>query len=187
MTTYVALLRGVNVGGRTVAMEKVRALFVAAGHEQVATYIQSGNVTFDSSRRDAAALAADIEARMGRELGLDVSVLLRSAKELARVVAANPFLPGRADPTKLHVTFLARAPKASSTAAIDATPFAPDEFVVHRREIYVHCPTGYGRTKLNNTFFERRLAVEATTRNWNSVTKLAQLAGRATPAKSARA
>jgi uncharacterized protein (DUF1697 family) len=168
-------------------MEKVRALFVAAGHQEVATYIQSGNVVFDSPSRAVAAIAADLEARIRRDLDVEVSVLLRSAKELALVVAANPFRPARASPTKLHVTFLTRAPKAAAVAAIDPTPFAPDEFVHIRRELYVHCPTGYGRTKLNNTFFERRLAVSATTRNWNTVTKLAQLAGRATPAKSARA
>ena len=114
-------------------------------------------------------------------------MLLRSARELARVVGGNPFPPDRAEPAKLHVTFLARAAEASTVAAIDPNAFAPDEFVHRGHEIYVHCPTGYGRTKLNNTFFERRLAVGATTRNWNSVTKLAQLAGRATPAKSARA
>ena len=186
MTTYVALLRGVNVGGRTVAMEAVRALFVAAGHEQVATYIQSGNVIFTNPSRAVAAISADIEARMTRDLGLEVSVLLRSAKDLSRVVAGNPFLP-RADPTKLHVTFLDRAPETAAVAGIDQSPFAPDGFVHRGREVYVHCPTGYGRTKLNNNFFERRLGVEATTRNWNTVTEVAQRAGRATPARNARA
>ena len=93
-------------------------------------------------------------------------MLLRTPAELAAVVKRNPF---GAD---AYVTFLDDAPDRSSVAAIDPAPFAPDEFTVHGREVFVRCPNGYGRTKINNTFFERKLATKATTRNWKTVTTL---------------
>jgi uncharacterized protein (DUF1697 family) len=176
VTSYVALLRGINVGGRQrVSMEQLRALFVSLGHESVTTYVQSGNVVFRSATDDPAELAAGIERRIAQELDLSVSVLTRRARDLASVMQGNPFLERRADPSKLHVTFLGDAPDASAVARLDAARFQPDELVVVGREVYLHCPGGYGRTKLTNTFFEERFGVIATTRNWRTVTKLVEL------------
>ena len=177
MTTHVALLRGINVGRQQIGMEELRALFVSLGHEDVTTYLRSGNVIFRSAIDEASELAARIEGRIAEKLGLGVAVVMRSASELAEVVDKNPFLGGRANPSSLHVTFLADAPGPSTVPRIDATPFAPDELVVVDREVYLHCPEGYGKTKLSNAFFERHLGVVATTRNWRTVTKLAELAG----------
>ena len=174
--TYAALLRGVNLGARNkVAMADLRALLTALGAEDVTTYVQSGNVIF-RSQTGRTELTRAIERQISRELGLDVTVLLRTKPELARIVAGNPFAaPGR-DPTKLHVTFLADGPDRSRVGKLDAGLAHPDEFRVVGREVYLHLPGGYGRSKLSNAFFEKQLEVAATSRNWNTVTKLAELA-----------
>jgi len=155
-------------------MSDLRGLFVDLGHEDVTTHIQSGNVIFRARSAKPAGVVGDIEGRIADDLGLDVTVLLRTPADLDRVIAGNPF-SGRADPSKLHVTFLADVPGRSSAGAPEA-PAGPDEFEITGREVYVHAPGGYGRSKLNNTFFEKRLGVPATTRNWNTVTKLSELA-----------
>lgn len=175
MATYVALLRGVNVGGKTLAMTELRRVFVDLGHTEVRTYIQSGNVVFDAAG-SAARVVAELERRIAGDLGLDTTILLRSAKDLARVVEKNPFLRRGADPGALHVTFLAAAPRAGASARLDAPGSEPDELQLVDREIYIHCPNGYGRTKLNNSFIERRVGVAATTRNWRTVEKLLAMA-----------
>jgi uncharacterized protein (DUF1697 family) len=175
MTAYAALVRGINVGGKKVVMAELRELVSSLGHEEVSTYVQSGNVVFRTAGRDARKLAAGIERAIAQRLGLDVTVLVRSATELRSVVKGNPFLAGGADPAGLHVTFLGAAPDASAVAQIDPATFAPDEFAVVDREVYLHCPDGYGRSKLSNAFFERRLRVAGTTRNWRTVTKLEEL------------
>lgn len=170
--TYVALLRGINLGARNkVSMAELKELVAALDAEDVETYLRSGNVVFTSSS-GASQLAKDIEKRISRELRLDVSVLLRTRPELQTIVAENPFA---GDLTNLHVTFLAEAPKRALVEKIDADQFSPDEFRVVRGEVYLRCPNGYGRSKLSNAFFEKLLGVVATTRNWKTVTKLAEL------------
>ena len=166
MKRYVALLRGINVGGRAkVAMADLRAVFESLGFDDVRTYIQSGNVVFGSSKTvDAAA----VEKRIAAEMGVEPTVLLRTAKEMATVAEGNPF----ADTDGLHVTFLAAKPKGT----VEVPEGQPDELAVVGREVYLRCPNGYGRTKVNNTFLEKQLGVPATTRNWKTVTTLAELA-----------
>jgi uncharacterized protein (DUF1697 family) len=165
MPTRIAMLRGVNVGGRKVPMADLRAIFDALGHTDVRTYIQSGNVVFTAKGKDAT-IRSEIEQALQREFGFEVAVLLRTPAELAQVVERNPF--GK----DAYVTFLDDAPERKQIAAIDASVYAPDEFTVVGKEIFVRCPNGYGRTKINNTFFERKFATKATTRNWNTVTLL---------------
>jgi uncharacterized protein (DUF1697 family) len=169
--TYVALLRGVNVGGRKLPMSDLRASFDSLGHTDVRTYIQSGNVVFRAPAGSKAPVRKAIEGAITRDSGLDVTVLLRTRAELASVVKRNPF------GDDAYVTFLDDKPDRTRVAAIDPKPFVPDEFVVDSREVFVRCPNGYGRTKINNTFFERKLATKATTRNWNTVTLLLEWAG----------
>jgi uncharacterized protein (DUF1697 family) len=177
MATYVALLRGINVGGRTkVGMADLRQVFVGLGHAEVSTYLQSGNVLFKSRDRSPSRLAEAIERRIAQDLGMTVTVLLRTGDDLAQVVANNPFLGRETDFAKLHVTFLADAPERDRAARLETPGDGPDEFALVGREIYLLCPNGYGKTKLNNTYLERRLGVAATTRNWNTVTKLCELA-----------
>ena len=173
---FVALLRGVNVGGRSVSMRELRELVGRLGHEDVRTYIQSGNVLFRSRHDDAGALADELRAAIEAELGHRVTVVLRTPAELARVLAANPYA-ARATTTPVYVTFLDAVPDAARREDLDAAAGSPDEFTICGREAYVWCPRGYGRTVLSNDFFERRLKVAATTRNWRTLTKLVELAG----------
>jgi uncharacterized protein (DUF1697 family) len=174
MRTYVALLRAVNIGGTKIAMGDLRALVASLGYEDVTTYIQSGNVVFRSRSGDPAKIGDAIEAQIARRLELDVPVLVRTPTDLGRIIADNPF-EGRAEPSRLHVTFLAATPERSRAQVLEA-PAGSDDFQMARREVYVHAPGGYGRTKLNNAFFERKLGVVATTRNWRTVTALRELA-----------
>jgi uncharacterized protein (DUF1697 family) len=171
MPAYVALLRAVNVGGRTVTMQTLRDALSAAGFANVRTYVQSGNVVFRHSQ-SAVAVAELAEHVIRNATGLDVPVIVRTAHQLSKVVDGNPFVACGADPRYCHVTFLrdAVAPKT-----IDVARGAPDEFAIRGREVYLHTPNGYGRTKLNNALFERALGTIATTRNWNTVTKLADM------------
>ncbi|HSH58105.1 MAG TPA: DUF1697 domain-containing protein [Acidimicrobiales bacterium] len=178
MTTYVALLRGINVGGREkVAMDDLRRLFTDLGHAEVETYIQSGNVIFRSPVDDASKLAHDIESRMAADLDMAVTVLLRSEDELAQIIADNPFLDSEADQSKLHVTFLADPPSEDRANGLNTPAGEPDELVLAGLEVYLHCPNGYGRTKVNNAYIEKQLGVAATTRGWKTVAKLHTLTG----------
>lgn len=176
MGAYVALLRGINVGGKNmIKMAALQSLFVDLGHGDVTTYIQSGNVVFTSPARSASALASAIEQRITRDFGLDITVVIRTKAELGKVIAGNPF--AAADLSKLHVSFLADKPAPALVRALDGHTSEPDEFRVVGREVYMHCPLGMGNTKLNNTFWERRLKTRTTARNWNTVTTLFDLAG----------
>ena len=175
MGAYVAMLRGVNVGGKNkIKMPDLQALFVALGHQDVVTYIQSGNVVF----KGPAAQASAIEKRIKRDLGLDIAVVLRTKAELAKVIAANPFVRAGADLAKLHVTFLAEKADADLVYRLERHCSPTEEFDVRGREVYLHCPDGLGRTKLTNAFQVRRPEITATTRNWNTVNKLLELADR---------
>jgi uncharacterized protein (DUF1697 family) len=155
-------------------MADLRRLLERSGAEDVETYVQSGNAVLESAAA-ADELEQLIAAALAAELGLTVHVLVRSAAELAQIVRANPFAPEEPDPRKLHVTFLAEAPDAERIAALPPGD-GPDRLNVAGREIYLHTPDGYGRSKLSNAFFERKLAVVGTTRNWRTVTALAELA-----------
>ncbi|MEU6591968.1 DUF1697 domain-containing protein [Streptomyces sp. NPDC046881] len=203
MTTYIALLRGVNVGGSArIAMKDLRALFAGMGFEDVRTYLQSGNVVFraptastsaaatatDSAAATASAvpapagtqrpadLAVSIEKRIADDLGVSCTVLLRTGDSLARTLAANPYLGREDDPAKLHVTFLAQEPTAEQAARLAVPAGETAVFALVGDEIHLHVPDGYGRTRLNNAFIERRLGMRATTRNWKTVTALHELA-----------
>ncbi|HEY0492785.1 MAG TPA: DUF1697 domain-containing protein [Candidatus Dormibacteraeota bacterium] len=183
MTTFVAMLRGINVGGNTlVRMDALRALVSGLGHTDVTTYIQSGNVVFKSRATQAPRVAHDIEARLKSELGLEVTVVIRTMEELATTVRRNPFLPG-SDPATLYVIFLSDVADPKSAAGIDAGHFAPDEFQILGREVFARYPNGYGRSKMTGAYFEKALRVRATARNWNTVSKLLQLAQGSAPEK----
>ncbi|MGK5738594.1 DUF1697 domain-containing protein [Micromonospora sp. URMC 103] len=176
MTRYVALLRGVNVGTTArIAMADLRRIVTALGHEDVRTYLQSGNVVFGSGVRDAERLAAGIARAIADELGLTVPVLVRSAREMAALAGGNPYADREDDPTKLLVAFLATAPEPSRVAALTVPGGETAAFTVTGREVYLHHPDGYGRSKFSNAYLEKKLGVVSTTRNWKSVRALADL------------
>ncbi len=175
MDRYICILRGINVGGKNpLPMAALRELFAALGFQRVSTYIQSGNAVFDAES-SAEALEEKITGAIRERFGFEVPVLLLTASYLAEIVAGNPFLTKRSeDPAKLHVTFFSRQP--AGFAALDNVSYPPDEFVPGNRAVYLFCPEGYGNTKLNNTFFETKLKVTATTRNWRTVLELLKMA-----------
>ena len=175
MRTYAALLRGVNVGKNKLAMADLRALLTDLGGEDVRTYLQSGNAVFGHCH-DRPAAWRRRSRKAWPTLGVSSRVLLRTGKELAGVLAGNPYLAREADPAKLHVTFLAEAPDRTRLRNCRCRPARP-HFHLAGKEVYLHCPDGYGRTKLTNSFFESRLGTVATTRNWRTVTALAELTG----------
>jgi uncharacterized protein (DUF1697 family) len=147
-------------------MRDLRSLFERLGYTDVRTYIQSGNVVFTAKAGTPARIRSAIENALEKDFGFGVTVLLRSAAEIAAVVKSNPY------GAEAYVTFLDGAADKQRVAAVDPVPFAPDEFTVKGHEVFLRCPNGYGRTKINNTFFERKLATKATTRNWKTVTTL---------------
>ena len=176
--TYVALLRGINVGGNNpLPMKDLTALFAKAGCDAVQTYIQSGNVVFRADRDLAASLPATLAKAIAARTQMRIPVLLRSAGELRRIAERNPFVERGMDPSKLHAVFLAAAPGAAAVAKLDPKRSPPDEFVVRGAEIYLHCPDGFGRSKLSNAYFDAKLDTISTVRNWRTVLKLLDLSG----------
>jgi len=174
MKTYVSMLREINVSGqKTVKMEELKKLYESLGLKDVQAYIQSGNVIFKSSEAGSI-LTGRIEKKIREYFGFDVVVLLRTKDELQKLVNNNPFSKKSID--NLYVTFLSGYPALSPLEELNKAKAKSEEFFISGREICLFCPDGYGKTKLSNNFFERKLNVQATTRNWKTVNKLLELA-----------
>jgi uncharacterized protein (DUF1697 family) len=170
------MLRGVNVGGNTLKMNWLRQACEEIGLRDVRTYVQSGNIVF-TSRLGAAKLAQMLKAMVDAQARLPVTVLVRSAPDMAKIVAVNPFLKQQhVDVAKLHVTFLDSTPTRPPLDRLDALAGSRDQYRLAGREIYLHCPVNYGETKLSNTAIEKVFGVGATTRNWKTVTTLQAMA-----------
>ena len=155
-------------------MTELTKVFSELGHEDVRTYIQSGNVVFTSPKAERAVTAA-LEQAIEKRFGLAVTVMLRSHQELAAVEAANPFT----DTSGVHIVFLRRAPSAKAAASLDPDRSPGDSFALVGRELYLQLPTGAGRTKLTLGYLEKQLGVAGTQRNWNTLLKLIALTARA--------
>jgi uncharacterized protein (DUF1697 family) len=179
MTSYIAMLRGINVSGqKLIKMEKLRAAFGALGFSEVRTYVQSGNVVFQTATASPAEIMSRIEQKISTDFGFTVPVFLRTAEELAEIVKRNPLLKAKAiDHSKLHVTFLSAAAPKTAAKSLEGLAVKPEQFYIRGHEIYLYCPNGYGQSKLSNTAIEKKLGVGATTRNWNSVNALLAMAG----------
>jgi uncharacterized protein (DUF1697 family) len=176
MTRWLALLGGINIGGKTtVPMADLRTVFADLGYRQVQTYIQSGNVVFEEDTGDEDRLIAAIRPALAARFGWEIPVLLRARPELDAVVAGNPYLDRQDDPTKLLVTFLAAEPAPDRVARLQPPPGETGELTLAGRQLYLHTPDGYGKSKLSNAYLAKVLGVAATTRNWKSVTKLHEL------------
>jgi uncharacterized protein (DUF1697 family) len=174
--TYVALLRGINVGGNNkLLMKDLAALCGDCGCADVRTYIQSGNVVFGCKAAAAEKLAAKLSARILADFGLKVPVMLRSAAALAQVAESNPFLAEGADVDRQYVMFLADAPTKAQVAALDPERSPGDRFAVVGREIFLHLPNGGGRSKLTSAYFDSKLATISTARNWRTLLTLVDL------------
>ncbi|MDC4203259.1 MAG: DUF1697 domain-containing protein [Candidatus Manganitrophus sp.] len=177
MLTFVALLRGINVSGRKkIRMADLQKSFEALGFDKVRSYLQSGNVIFRSRRTDPKKLASDIKARIAEDFGYDVDILVLSAKEINRVAGSNPLFPrlGK-DATLFHATFLFQPVSKADFEKLNLPAQPGEQAVLLGQVVLLFCPNGYGRTKLNNSFFEKKLGVPATTRNWRTVLALQDL------------
>ena len=177
---YIAMLRGINVSGqKIVRMELLRASCEALGLRDVETYVQSGNIVFGATQKAPSALAKRISDAILHDFGFAVPTLVKTKEEMERVIKRNPFLKEAGiDISKLHVTFLSGPLPANSLKVLRALQAKPDRFHLGRQEIYLHCPSGYGRTKLSNTAIEKALASSGTTRNWRTAVTLFEMAAR---------
>ncbi len=176
LTTNLALLRGINVGGKNVLpMKDLTQIFLDAGCSDVRTYIQSGNVIFRAAPRLLDSLPDGITRGIAGRFGYQIPVVLRTDKQLAEAISKNPFVKPGADVKPLHVLFLADLPSAEGIARLDPDRSRPDAFVVNNREVYLHLPNGVADTKLTNSYFDSKLATVSTGRNWATVLKLLEL------------
>ena len=173
----IALLRGINVGGRNkLPMAQLRTIVEGIGGLDVRTYIQSGNVVFTAPQSIARRAATTLSDALEREAGISSPVTLRTAEEMQEIVASNPYLVPGQDQGHLHVGFLADQPSAAAVAGLDPDRSPQDEFTVRGREIYLRCPNGLARTKLTNAYFDSRLETTSTVRNWRTTLKLLAMA-----------
>jgi uncharacterized protein (DUF1697 family) len=173
MTTYVALLRGINLGGRNrLPMATLRELITGMGGTDVRTLLQSGNAVFGHAEAGPGQLAGRLEQSIADACGLKVPCVVRKIEDLRRVMESNPFAGTEFDPAKLVVTFLSGPVTPEHVAAVDPAAFLPDEFRLGEREVYIHCPTGLARAKLPTVLGNKLNDLVATARNWNTVMKL---------------
>lgn len=177
MKTYIAILRGINVSGqKKIKMADLRALLDELGFKEVQTYIQSGNIVFQYPETSENSLEKMIEENIQAHYDFQVPTLVRSPEEFQYVVENNPFLQDpEKDINRQYITFLAEKPAGERIEALREVNYEPEEYVIDGRLIFLYSPKGYGRAKMNNNFFEKKLKVSATTRNWKTVNKLLEM------------
>lgn len=178
MPVFIAMLRGVNVGGHNmIRMEALRTLCGSLELREAQTYVQSGNIIFKTSRRDAGSVAKLLEDGIEKTFGFRPVVVIRTPAEMRDVLTRNPFAARpEVEPGKLIVTFLARDPGAAGRQKVLGIKTDPEELRIEGRELYVYFPNGMGKSKLSPSVIEKALGTPGTGRNWNSVTKLLELA-----------
>ena len=185
MAVVVSMLRGVNLGPHNrVKMDELRALYESLKLREPQTYVHSGNVIFKTDERDLIKLTKRIEGAIEKRFGFQSDVVFRSTAELRDAIARNPFTKRRGiEPSKLLVTFLAGDPGEEARVAVRAIKCAPDELFIDGREVYIHFPNGAGRPTLSWAAIPKMLKVSGTARNWNSVTKMLEIAEKMEAAK----
>ncbi len=180
MKTYIALLRGINVSGqKKIKMVDLKVMFESLGFKSVITYIQSGNVVFKSGKDDPILIGDTIKQGILKTFGYEVPVLVLTHETLVSIDEENPFLKrianGEIEEKKMYFTLLSDPPDASAVRELTAAFFGEEEFVITNKVVYFFAAHGYGRTKLHNNFFEKKLKCSATTRNLKTVIKLLEL------------
>lgn len=171
MTKCISSLRGINVTGqKKIKMKELGFLYKSLGFTNVQTYIQSGNVIFECAEADLASLVVTIESGIKQKFGYDVSVLVTTPKKLRKIIDNNPY-----DENKIALTFLFETPKHIPWEELNLEKDGTEQFEISDDVIYFNGPQGYGRTKLSNNFFEKKLKVIATTRNSNTINRLLAL------------
>lgn len=175
MAVFLSILRGINVSGqKLIKMPDLKALYEELGFKNISTYIQSGNVIFENNTSKS--LSERIDKKIFEKYKFNVPVIIRNVQEMQEIVNENLFLKEKnIEHGKLHITFLEKEPPAQHLNKIKDMNYAPDRFYISGKTIYLYCPNGYGRTKLTNTFFENKLKVTATTRNWKTTNEILKI------------
>lgn len=178
MTTWIALLRAVNLGARNkVPMPALRAALTGAGMRDVRTYVQSGNIAFDSRHRTPEAVSTKVRDVVRREFGVDQPVVVRTGEQIERVIADNPYPHAALDrPKLLHVTFLTAVPEAAAVELVHTDPLSRDACRVVGADLYVDHEAGVHGSRFTGSWFDGRLGVDGTARNWRTVLALLDLA-----------
>jgi len=175
MSIYIAMLRGINVSGqKKILMADLRAHLEELGLDNVQTYIQSGNVVFDCEDATPEELQVKIEGQIAAKYGFEVPCQVKTPEKLVHVLNNNPFEDK--DTSRLYVTFLSEVPLQELVTKLEDYNYSPEEYILDKQNIYFYSPHGYGNAKMNNNFFENKLKVAATTRNWKTVNQLAAMA-----------
>ncbi len=176
MQKYISFLRGINVGGhRRILMTELKAMFIEVGFENPKTYIQSGNVIFESSLIDSKEIEESISKAILSKFGHEVPVSVRTVEDLRKTITDNPFYSDSIDTKKLHIMFLSDIPLKKDILTTQNVNFGSDQFLIQGNRIYLFIENQYHKTKLSNLFFEKKLKISTTTRNWKTVKKMLEL------------
>ncbi|MGS2760790.1 DUF1697 domain-containing protein [Sinomicrobium sp. M5D2P9] len=179
MKTYICMLRGINVSGKNIIkMAELKELFENLGFTEITTYVQSGNIVFnDSSGTDAVSLENRITDKLHTVFGYEnITSFIKTKKELMAIRKNNPYYKPETNTKALYFTFIREKPEADRVAGLDVFKSSSESVSISDNCIYLYCPEGYGKTKLSNNLFENKLKLRATTRNWNTVNKLIEIA-----------
>lgn len=177
MPAYIALIRGVNVGGKSMPMAALRDMLAALSHQDIKTYIQSGNLAFTATGKDGSKIARGIEAAISKTFGYEAAVIVRSLEDWRALLKTNPYVKRKLqDGERLFVTFLEKAPTKAAAAKLEAIQDPKDEVKVRGCEAFLLIRGSYGESNLSNAFLEKALGVRATTRNMPTTLKLLEMA-----------
>lgn len=175
MKTYIALLRGINVGGqKKIKMADLKIYLNELNFQEIQTYIQSGNILFKSTETSLQKLETSIREKIKEKYAFKVPVLIKTPLEIQHILQHIPFKD--IDYSKLYFTFLNEKPQHVLVKKLKEIDYSPEEYVINNTTIYFYSPNGYGNAKMNTTFFEKKLKVQATTRNWKTTCKLLEMA-----------
>lgn len=183
MTTYISILRGINVSGqKLIKMDALRKTYENLGFLNIKTYVQSGNVIFDGEDMEINKLEKIISQQIEKDFGFEVPIIALTVNTLKQVIDHNPFSKDQnKDQTFLHVTFLSSEPDQYDLKVIEDKKQNGEDLFFTDNVVYLYCPNGYGRTKLTNNFLETKLKVRATTRNWKTTNELLKIANQSIP------
>lgn len=188
MATYIAILRGINVSGqKKIKMTDLKAHIKSVGFQKVETYIQSGNIIFETDKKDVKEIESMIQNKIAKEYDFEVLTLVKTLKEIEYAIAHNPFANDTdKEINKIYVTFLSDIPDTQNIKKLEilAVKYSQEEYILDGKNIYFHSSNSYRISKINNNFFENKLKVSATTRNWKTVNKLAEMARKSNEAKN---
>jgi uncharacterized protein (DUF1697 family) len=173
--TYIALLRGINVGGKVLKMADLKQAVAGLGFEDVRTYLQSGNMVFKAAKTSNAEIAERIASAVKTHKAIDVKIMVRSAREWDRVIMGNPYPQAEEKPKTVHAFILDDQPGKDRVAILRTKDAGSEEWVIVGDALYLHTPDGFGKSVLGN-LIERTLKVPVTARNWNTVRALKELA-----------